>query len=424
MSIYKAMWTGVSGLSAESQALGVVGDNVANANTIGFKMSRAMFEDILGGAVGQNVGGGVRMNRAQQIFSQGTMVNTGQPTDLALTGDGFFVVKGSLDGVTGNFYTRAGNFTPDADGYLVTPQGLRLQGYGVNPDGTVSGRIGDIQLPTGPLSPKPTATLEIDMNLKASEPVSATPFDPTNTASYAEDTPVSMTVYDSLGGAHSVDVYFAKTATGWDYHVMAPGDDVAGGTPGTPFEIGTGSLTFDSEGKLATMNPNPPTATVSFNNGSTASQAIALDFGTIGDSDGLTQNDSATAATFVSADGYASGTLSGIQVEADGTVNGVYSNGESMPLAQLVVAKFASNNGLARSGHNTWVETRASGEALLGAPGSGGKASVVAGALEQSNVDIAGQFVEMISHQRAFQANSKTITTADEMLQELVNLKR
>jgi flagellar hook protein FlgE len=180
MSIYKAMWTGVSGLSAESQALGVVGDNVANANTIGFKMSRAMFEDVLGGAVGQNVGGGVRMNRAQQIFAQGTMVNTGQPTDLALSGDGFFVVKGSLDGVAGNFYTRAGNFTPDADGFLVNPQGLRLQGYGVNPDGSISGRVGDLQLPTGPLSPKPTATIELDMNLKASEPVSVAPFDATN----------------------------------------------------------------------------------------------------------------------------------------------------------------------------------------------------------------------------------------------------
>jgi flagellar hook protein FlgE len=418
------MWTGVSGLSAESQALGVVGDNVANANTIGFKMSRAMFEDVLGGAVGQNVGGGVRMNRAQQIFAQGTMVNTGQPTDLALSGDGFFVVKGSLDGVAGNFYTRAGNFTPDADGFLVNPQGLRLQGYGVNPDGSISGRVGDLQLPTGPLSPKPTATIELDMNLKASEPVSVAPFDATNPATYAEDTPVSMTVYDSLGGAHSVDVYFAKTATGWDYHVMASGDDVSGGTPGTPFPIGTGSVTFDSEGKLLTMNPNPPTASVDFNNGSTPGQTITLDFGTIGGTDGLTQNDSPTAATFVSADGYAAGNLSGIQIDADGTVNGVYSNGENMPIGQLVVAKFASNNGLARSGRNTWMETRASGEALLGAPGSGGKASVVSGALEQSNVDIAGQFVEMIAHQRAFQANSKTITTADEMLQELNNLKR
>lgn len=424
MSIYKAMWTGVSGLSAESQALGIVGDNVANANTVGFKMSRAMFEDVLGGAVGQNVGGGVRMNRAQQIFAQGTMVNTGQPTDLALSGDGFFVVKGSLDGVAGNFYTRAGNFTPDADGYLVNPQGLRLQGYGLNPDGSISGRVGDIQLPSGPLSPKPTTSIELDMNLKASEPTSVTPFDPANPATYAQGSPVSTTVYDSLGGAHTVDVYFSKTATGWEYNVTASGDEVTGGTAGVPEVIGTGSMTFDSEGKLAGIAPNPPTATVSFNNGSTANQAIALDFGTVGGTDGLTQNDSPTAATFISPDGYAAGNLSGIQIDADGTINGVYSNGENMPIGQLVVAKFASNNGLARSGRNTWMETRASGEALLGAPGSGGKASVVSGALEQSNVDIAGQFVEMIAHQRAFQANSKTITTADEMLQELNNLKR
>jgi flagellar hook protein FlgE len=421
MSIYKAMWTGVSGLSAESQALGVVGDNVANANTIGFKMSRAMFEDVLGGAVGQNVGGGVRMNRAQQIFAQGTMVNTGQPTDLALSGDGFFVVKGSLDGVAGNFYTRAGNFTPDADGFLVNPQGLRLQGYGLNPDGSVSGRVGDLQLPSGPLSPKPTTSLELDMNLKASEPVPTnSPIDPADPTSYSEGSPVSTTVYDSLGGAHTVDVYFAKTATGWDYQVVAQPGEISSLNP-----IEAGTLTFNTDGSLASVTPDPAQSNpVSFNNGSAPGQTITLDFGTIGGTDGLTQNDSPTAATFVSADGYAAGNLSGIQIDADGTVNGVYSNGENMPIGQLVVAKFASNNGLARSGRNTWMETRASGEALLGAPGSGGKASVVSGALEQSNVDIAGQFVEMIAHQRAFQANSKTITTADEMLQELNNLKR
>jgi flagellar hook protein FlgE len=259
------------------------------------------------------------------------------------------------------------------------------------------------------------------MNLKASEPVPTnSPIDPADPTSYSEGSPVSTTVYDSLGGAHTVDVYFAKTATGWDYQVVAQPGEISSLNP-----IEAGTLTFNTDGSLASVTPDPAQSNpVSFNNGSAPGQTITLDFGTIGGTDGLTQNDSPTAATFVSADGYAAGNLSGIQIDADGTVNGVYSNGENMPIGQLVVAKFASNNGLARSGRNTWMETRASGEALLGAPGSGGKASVVSGALEQSNVDIAGQFVEMIAHQRAFQANSKTITTADEMLQELNNLKR
>lgn len=427
MSIYKAMWTGVSGLAAEGQALGVVGDNVANSNTIGFKMSRAMFEDVLGGAVGQNVGGGVRMNRAQQIFSQGTMINTGQPTDVALTGEGFFVVKGSLDGVTGDFFTRAGNFTPDANGFLVSPQGLRVQGYGVNPDGTIGSTLGDIQFPTAPLPPKATTSFEMDGTLDANAPILANqvppvPWDPANpaaTSNYSE----SMTVYDSLGNEHKVDVYFVKTAANsWDYHVMAEGAELDQVPPVVgPVQIGSGDLDFNTDGSLLAHNPTGPVSADFI--GAAAGQGVALDFGT-GGLDGLTQPAGKSTTTMKDADGYASGTLAGVRIESDGQVMGVYSNGEDMALAQLAVAKFATSDGLGRAGHNSWIATRKSGEAMIGKAGEGGRAAVVAGALEQSNVDIAGQFVEMISHQRAFQANSKTITTADEMLQEVVNLKR
>ncbi len=422
MSIYKAMWTGVSGLSAESQALGVVGDNIANSNTLGFKMSRALFEDVLGGAVGQNAGGGVRMNRPQQIFSQGTMINTGQPTDLALSGDGFFVVKGALDGVQGNFYTRAGNFSGDANGWLVNAQGLRVQGYGVNPDGSINGQVGDIQLGSGPIPAKPTGEIEIDANLTADAVIPALPWDPANpsaTSNYS----ASSVVYDSLGGAHTVDVYYRKTGpNAWEYHAIVDGAELAGGVPGNT-EVGSGTLSFNPDGSLAANTPTTPIV-LDFVD-AVPGQAITLDFGTAGTNDGLTQTAGANSTTsFQSQDGYASGTLSGVQVGADGVVTGVYSNGEEVAIAQVAVAKFAANSGLTRAGHNTWIETRTSGAPAVGAAGSGGRGSVVAGALEQSNVDIAGQFVEMITHQRAFQANSKTITTADEMMQELVNLKR
>ncbi|MFO0553045.1 MAG: flagellar hook protein FlgE [Polyangiaceae bacterium] len=427
MSIYKAMWTGVSGLAAESQALGVVGDNVANSNTLGYKLSRAVFEDVLGGAVGQNIGGGVRMARAQQIFAQGTIMNTGQPTDLAITGDGFFCVKGTLDGLTGQFYTRAGDFTMDKDGYLVNPNGLKLQGYASDGNGGFAASPSDVQIPTAPLAPKPTSSVTVDANLDSRETPPTGVWDPQNPAT-TSNTSTSTTVYDSLGNPHSVQIYFTNTGPGtWEYHAIVDGGELAGGTPGQNTEIATGNLTFNTDG---TLQDNQVTAggTVDFA-GATPGQPLAFDFGTpiaAGGSgmDGITQFAQASAVAYQSQDGYASGSITGVQVDGNGTVMGVYSNGQTLPISQLAIAKFTSNDGLGRAGHNSWIATRASGEPVLGPPGAGGRGGVVSGALEQSNVDIAGQFVELIAHQRAFQANSKTITTADEMLQEVVNLKR
>lgn len=417
MSIYKAMWAGVSGLAAESQALGVVGDNVANSNTIGFKMSRAMFEDVLGGAAGMNVGGGVRMVRAQQLFGQGSLMNTGQGTDLALTGDGFFVVKGALDGVAGQFYSRAGQFTLDKDGNMVNPQGMHLQGYAANGDGTFAGGLSDVNVPNTPLAPKPTSEFKVQVALDSREALpTVTPFDPLNTKD-SSNFSSSTTVYDSLGNAHTMDTYYVNLGGGnWEYHTVVDGGELTGGTAGTPTEIGSGTMTFDTSGNLTSTSATTPISANFLN--AAPNQAITLDF------TDSTQTAQVETNINQSQDGYASGLLTGVQVDGNGTVLGVYSNGEKVEVAKLAVAKFASNDGLGRGGHNLWMATRASGEPAIGESGAGGRAAIVAGALEQSNVDIAQQFVEMISHQRAFQANSKTITTADEMLQELVNLKR
>ena len=421
MSIMNAMWTGVSGLAAEGSALGVVGDNVANSNTIGFKQSRAQFEDVLGGAVGSNIGAGVKMVRAQQIFAQGSLMSTGQPTDLALSGDGFFVVNGAVDGMPGDYFTRAGQSTVNQDGFLVNPDGMKFQGYTADANGNIGAQMGDIQIPTTPLTPKATTEFDLTANLSsAATPIdpAVNPFDPTKSDSYTTST--STTMYDSLGNAHAVNIYFVKSLTGgFDYHVQADGKDITGGTQGTPVPITNGHIDFDPSGKVA-----PPvtgmSASVNFSGGGTQNQPInfAFDGGTI------TGYGSATSVTSQKQDGYSSGDFSGVQIDADGTVNGVYTNGEKIPVAQLAVAKFESNDGLGRAGHNLWQATKASGEAAMGAAGTGGRGGIVAGALESSNVDIAAQFVDMISHQRAFQANSKTITTADEMLQEVVNLKR
>ena len=430
MSILRAMYSGVSGLTAETGALGVVGDNVANTNTVGFKASRAIFSDVLGSAVGgHEAGSGVYMARTQQIFAQGALVNTGQATDVALSGDGFLVVNGVVDGSKGNFYTRAGQLTLKNDGSLVNTDGLTVQGYAADPatPGKFTTSLGGIKLPSAPIPPKPTTEMKVAANLDASATAPTLPWDPASpgaTSNFA----TSMTVYDSLGNGHALDVYFRQTAPGaWDYHVLAKGSEVAGGPPTGSVEVGGGTLAFNTAGALATVTPTGA-GTVDFN-GATAAQSLKLNFGTplsAGGTgvDGLTQYSSPSSVGAQSQDGYTSGALSGVKIDGDGTVNGVYTNGQTIAAGQLAIAKFQSNDGLGRAGHNLWVATRDSGDAALGGVGTGGRGALVSGTLEQSNVDITQQFVELISHQRAFQANSKTITTADQMLQELMNIKQ
>ncbi|OJY30252.1 MAG: hypothetical protein BGO98_26310 [Myxococcales bacterium 68-20] len=429
MSITKAMYAGVSGLSAESNTLSIVGENIANTNTVGFKRTRATFENVLGGAIGapDNAGGGVRLGRAQQIFAQGALMNTGQATDVALSGDGFFVVNGTLGGVSGNFYTRAGQLTVRHDGVLVNPQGMEVQGYSANASGRFDGKVGAIQLSTAQLPPKPSAKISVTANLDASATPPTTPWDPQNPGA-SSNFSTTMTVYDSLGKSHSVDLYFSKTGAGtWDVHALAKGDEVAGANPGENVEFATGQMTFDSAGALQDIQWGGP-APISFN-GATPNQVLDFDFGTsiaaggtgLG---GTTQFGSASAISAQSQDGYSSGDLAGVKIDADGTVSGVYSNGQTVAAGKLAIAKFRSNDGLGRAGQNMWVATRDSGEAALGIAGEGGRGALAAGALEQSNVDIAEQFVGLIAHQRSFQANSKTITTADQMLQELMAIKQ
>jgi flagellar hook protein FlgE len=430
MSILRAMYSGVSGLTAETSALGVVGDNVANTNTIGFKQSRAIFGDVLGAAIGGNsTGSGVRMTRAQQIFAQGAIVNTGQATDVALSGDGFLSVSGTVDGLKGNFYTRAGQLTMRNDGSLVNSSGFEVQGYSADPKvpGTFSTGLGGIQLPNVPIPPKATSAMKMAANLDASATPPTEPWDPAN-PSATSNLASSMTVYDSLGNGHAMDVYFRKNGAGaWDYHVLAKGTEVSGGPPTGSIEVAGGSLTFDSNGALQDNAPSGA-GTIDFE-GATPGQPVAIDFGSpiaAGGTGvtGVTQYGSPSSVGSQSQDGYASGALSGVRIDSDGVVNGVYTNGQTIAAGKLAIAKFQSNDGLGRAGQNLWVATRESGEAALGAVGEGGRAALVSGSLEQSNVDVTQQFVELISHQRAFQANSKTITTADQMLQELMNIKQ
>jgi flagellar hook protein FlgE len=431
MSLLTALSSGTTGLEASSLELSVVGDNIANANTVGYKTGRAAFEDaltqtVVGGS--GEIGLGSRLQAVQEILAQGALNSTGNATDLALQGNGFFVVNGNHAGQTASFYTRAGQFTVDKSGYLVNLDNLRVQGFPADTAGTISGQPGDLLVGTASAQPKATANVIVKANLQA-DAAQVGPFDPLN-PNTSSNFSTSMTVYDTLGGAHGVQVFFTKTAAGaWDWNAMTDGGGLTGGTPGTLTPIASGNMTFDTQGRLTAVtqaaaptfqplgavNPQPLT----FNFGDPTG-AVPPGTGLAG----ITQFASLSASTFIGQDGYGSGQLASIQIDPLGKINGVFTNGQTRILGQVAVAGFSAADKLARVGSNLFQQSQDSGQPVVGAPGAGGRASIISGSLEQSNVDIAEQFVRMIAAQRAFEANSKTITTADQLLSELIALKR
>jgi flagellar hook protein FlgE len=429
MSLLTTLSSGTTGLEASSLELSVVGDNIANANTIGFKLGRASFEDALTqtviGGTGE-IGLGSRLQGVQKILTQGALNTTGIATDLALQGNGYFIVNGNHNGQTANFYTRAGQFTIDKDGYLVNLEGLRVQGFPADGAGNVSGLPGDLLVGTASAQPQPTGNLTIKANLDASADPIAAAFDSTDSKTYNFTT--SMTIYDTLGAAHQTQVFFQKTAAGtWDWHAMTDGGGLQGGTAGTLEEIAAGNLTYDGNGALATSTQN---AAIQFNPlGATVPQTLAFNFGDPTDAGGtglagVTQYSATSASTFIGQDGFGSGQLSSIKIDTQGFVSGIFTNGQTRVLGQVAVAGFSAPDRLESIGGNLYAQSQASGQPVVGAPGAGGRASVISGALEQSNVDLAEQFVRLISAQRSFEANSKSITTADQLLSELISMKR
>jgi flagellar hook protein FlgE len=427
------MYTGATGLESNSTDLSVIGDNIANANTIGFKASRAAFSDAMAqqmigaGATLSQVGLGTQLQTVQKIITQGALTNTGLATDLAIDGSGFFVVSGSHNGQAGTFYTRAGQFTLDNNGFLVNLEGLRVQGYTADPTGRVGTSPGDLMVGDSTSAAFASTTVGITANLSANAVVPTAawdPLDPSATSNFS----TSVTTYDSLGAAHSVEVYFRKTAAGaWDWHAMADGGQLTGGVAGTPTEVAGGTMAFDTAGALTTMttavnnfNPlnavNPQPLTFNFGDPTGAGGTGLL---------GITQFDTPTSATTsVTQDGYTAGSLTNIAIDASGRVNGTFTNGQSRVVGQVALAAVRAPDQMDRAGGNLFSTNAASGQATLAAAGSGGRGGIVAGALEQSNVDLANEFVRMIAAQRGYQANAKTVTTADQLLAELMTLKR
>jgi flagellar hook protein FlgE len=394
----------LSGLNAASSDLSVTANNIANANTTGFKASRAEFADVF--AVGaQNIGNGVAMSSVTQEFSQGGVDFTDRGLDLAISGEGFFTV--SDRGVVS--YTRAGSFGVDRDGYVVNSQSQRLQIFPIANNGSFNtGTLSDLRLATADSPPQATTTTEFGINLPANAAVPPVPlFDPTNASSYNHST--AVTIYDSLGAPHTQTAYFVKTAVAnqWEARFYIDGTPVGGANAMTYSNLGV--LTAPVGGGIALPPYAPP-------NGSAPITITANLLNS-------TQYGGQFGVNLLSQNGFASGRLSSVDVDPNGVIFARFTNGRSVPLGQVALSNFANTQGLRQLGDTSWAESFISGDAVRGSAGTGSFGLIQAGALESSNVDLTEQLVNMITAQRNFQANAQMISTADQVTQTIINIR-
>ena len=406
-----SLYSGISGLKANTSAMAVIGDNIANVDTTGFKTSRVSFANIFSSTVSETslqIGRGVTLNGVNPQWQAGSLENTNSATDLSINGAGLFMVDDPSSRIS--YFTRAGQFEWDKDGNLVTPDGFIAQGYSIDPTTGALGGIGDIALPNGTSVPNPTQNITFGMNLNSD-------------AAVGDTFTSSITAFDSLGSEAILDVDFTRTATGWDWTV-----NVSHANP-MAARASFGYIQFDTDGNLDPAASTPagnPTIELTGIDPATTPMTINWNYlDAAGASDGsISGYSSESSKTSQSQDGYPSGSLQSVAVDEDGYFTGIYSNGSMIPFAQLALADFPSSSGLAKQGGNLYAESLASGQALVGPPNSAGMGSIAPSTLEMSNVDLGTEFVEMITTQRAFQANSKVITTSDEILAELLNIKR
>ncbi len=398
----------VSGLNAAATNLDVIGNNIANSATYGFKSGSASFADMFAGS---KVGLGVKVAGITQDFTDGTTTNTGRGLDVAISQNGFFRMVDSNGSV---FYSRNGQFKLDENRNIVNMQGLKLTGYpatGTPPTVQQGANPGPITIPNTLMAAQATSKASMQINLNSSDKIipATTKFDPKDADSYNKKGPI--TVYDSLGNAHEVNAYFVKQPNNkWAVYTIDSSDPAAA-VPTTP----TSTLEFDSSGALiggGTFN-----ITTAALNGAPA-VTFAMSF-----QNSMQQNTGANNIVATNQDGYKPGDLVSYQINNDGTVVGNYSNEQQQILGQIVLANFANNEGLASQGNNVWAATQSSGVALLGTAGTGNFGKLTNGALEASNVDLSKELVNMIVAQRNYQSNAQTIKTQDQILNTLVNLR-
>ncbi len=542
----RSLFSGITGLQVSGMAMSIIGDNLANAQTTGFKRSRGIFEDLIAQNIasrtaGNQVGLGATTGAVLREYVQGSLTNSARALDMAINGEGWFQLQnrtttGSDVTTTTTYYTRAGHFTLDKNGYIVNPEGYILQGWTLDPTSGERQSFGNIQMANTRLAGNTTTKVNLSVNLNpnasihtdfvyymhsdssaglsAGDPifsgaasttvsftidkVSATStvsftvtsgmslasargalstalgsngsvstagssgnviltVDPTGnawritnitdetlldfdgdgstagasstlptdrrvgpsgedfSASDADsyDYTVSTNVYDQQGNSHTLNIYFRKTANNtWTWYAISD-DSLTQGTQ-------SGTLVFDNSGDITTGDPG--SATFDFISG--VNQTIQIDFSPSGTYGATTQNGNSYVTYFLGQDGYGPGSLQDLQVNQQGVISGLYSNGEKLTLAQVALAKFVNNHGLNREGGNLFTETIDSGEPVLNPPEEGGNGSIYGNALEESNVDVAEEFVNMINAQRSFQANAKVISASDQLLAELMNIRR
>jgi flagellar hook protein FlgE len=413
-----ALFSGVSGLRNHQTRMDVIGNNIANVDTVGFKSSRMTFKEAFlqtlqgatrpagtnGGINPMQIGQGMNVGSIDMLYTQGSLETTGQPLDLAIQGDALFVLGNGQR----QFFSRAGNFQIDAQGRLVSPSsGLIVQGINADPTGAFSSSssIGDVQLHLGDKAPaKQTSQIGLTGNLDAGATVGTT---------HA----MGITTYDSAGAPHDVTITFTNTGPGqWSWAATCPT------APVTP--AGSGTVTFNANGSLASFTYPGGGTSLTLTPASGTPFNVTINPGTVNAIDGLAGFANPSNAVVNSQDGYAAGDLVNYSVDGNGVITGFFSNGVSRPMAQIALASFNNPAGLLRDGNNLFEQSPNSGAPVIGFAGTTSSSSLTPGALESSNVDISTEFTNMIITQRGFQANARVITTADEMLSELVNMRR
>ena len=398
----------LSGINAANSDLNVTSNNLANVDTTGFKESRAEFADLFAqtqeGVSRTAIGNGVQVSEIAQQFGQGNITSTANNLDLALSGSGFFITSnnGALN------YTRNGAFQVDQNGYLVTSSGERVQGYAPLANGGFNtGGLGDLQLTTAESAPQATTTAGISLNLPSSASAPAnSPLNPADPTTYTDTT--SLTVYDSLGAAHTAQLYFSKTATANTWSSSLYVDGTAVGAPQTLAFSSTGALTSPANGQVSFGTYTPATGANPLSINFNFSQATQF-----GDSFGVNG---------VSPNGYTTGSLVGINISSTGVVQANFTNGQSVNLGQVGLANFANPQGLQQESNTEWQQTFESGAAVHGVAGGSGFGTIQSGALESSNVDITTQLVHMITAERDFQANAQMISATNTVTQAIINI--
>jgi flagellar hook protein FlgE len=458
MPINYALFSAVSGLGTNADGMSVVANNIANANTKSFKTDRAEFEDMLAVTLNERsqLGRGARLRNITTMFNQGAITNTGQITDLSVQGDGFFLIKSDVAEVkesNGLFYTRQGSFRFDKDGKLTDPSGARVQGYMPDPDSnnSLSVKLSDLQILSNIIPPRATNLVNVVTNLDIRDKPPVDDFDlsrPADTSNFAS----AVTIYDNYGNGRQAVIYYVRTTevdkNAWQWFATVDGMEVSTDPPRNekgkvlPAVIANGRVEFDEDGKpilpFKTKSGTPiqidyinktDAFDVQFVNGARP-QKLQFNFGPTIDEDAVvgTQGSTSLAAksgvAFHSQDGYEAGYLKSLKIDLDGVIRGTYTNGLERRLGAVALAVFQNNHGLQKIGRNNYIATPKAGEARIGMPQTLSRGSIYSASLEESNVDLAQQFVDMILTQRGFQANSKAVTTTDTMLEEVINLKR